>query len=452
MRKADQVARALSAEQGGAQPFPFGSFDALRQNFLARARHSSLVRRQLERSSMTAEEAVSAPERWLELSPVTKADMLADQELDPPYGARRCASSAELGLVVESSGSTGKGREVHYLTHRDTAHTAAAWARYLAAMGVTPWDVVALCFPIGMAGGGIRHMLAYSELGATVLRIGGLSSERKIEAMRHYGASTLVATPAYVDHLGIVAEELGFKPSQLGIRRIVVATQSVSVEWVRSTEEVWGARLYEWYGTSAGIAAFACERGMSDGSVHGTLHWNPEIAVQEVVDPATGRHVEDGERGEMVGTPLINEAEPLFRIATGDEVRFHAPGSCACGSSWPGIESGTVRRLDTMFKVKGVNLWPATVDALVLACDEVLDYRARIWQDERGRERLALQLLAPAAGAAEELVEPLAAQLHEDSGLSFEVTVVGEREAWSQEIAGEAGKATRWIDDRAAGA
>jgi len=440
------VATALS---DGAVEFPFGSWDVLRRNFLGHARSSSLVRRQLERSSLRAEEAISSPERWLELSPVTKADMLFDQELDPPYGARNRLSSAELGLVVESSGSTGKGREVHYLSRRDTGRTAAAWARYLAGMGVTPWDVVAICFPIGMAGGGIRHMLAYSELGATVLRIGGLSSERKIEALRHYRASTLVATPAYVDHLGVVATEAGFEPSQLDIRRIVVATQSVSIEWIRSTEELWRARLYEWYGTSAGIAAFACERGMSDGGSRGTLHWNPDIAVQEVVDPASGRHVGDGERGEMVGTSLINEAEPLFRIATGDEVLFRAPGSCACGSGWPGIESGTVRRLDAAYKVKGVSLSPAMVDALVLAREEVLDYRARIWQDERGREHLALELLAPGASAG--LAEPLAARLREDSGLSFEVVVVEAREGWSQQTAGEAGKARRWIDERAGG-
>jgi phenylacetate-CoA ligase len=437
-----------SPEADGAQLFPFGSWGALQANFCARGHRSSFVRAQLERSSLTLQEAVASPERWLSLAPIGKAEMIADQRLDPPYGARNSVSSAELGLVVESSGSTGKGHEVHYLSRRDTDRTAAAWARYLAGMGVTPWDVVAICFPIGMAGGGIRHMLAYAELGATVLRVGGLSSERKVEALRHYRASTLVATPAYVDHLGVVARESGFEPGRLGIRRIVVATQSVSTQWVRSTEELWGARLYEWYGTSAGIAAFACERGMLDGQTRGTLHWNPEISVQEIVDPASGRHVADGERGEMVGTPLINEAEPLFRIATGDEVRFRAPGSCACGSHWPGIESGTVRRLDTMFKVKGVNLWPSSIDAVVLSRDEVLDYRARIWQDERGRERLGLELLT-AVGPANTLVEPLAARLREESGLSFEIAVTDEREAWSQETAGEAGKAKRWVDERA---
>jgi phenylacetate-CoA ligase len=426
---------------------PFGDWYALRANFLALAPRSPLVGRQVERSCATAEEVVASPESWRSLSPITKAALIEDQQLDPPYGNRRCVPVAEVGLVVESSGSTGKGREVHYVSRRDAARTAAAWARYLTGMGVTSEDVVALCFPIGMAGGGVRHMLAYSEVGAIVLRVGGLSSERKIDAIQHYRASTLVATPAYVDRLGVVAEEMGVRPSALGIRRIIVATQSVSVEWVSSTEELWAARLYEWYGTSAGIVAFACRRGMSDGRGRGTLHWDPELATQEVVDPRTGLHVEDGERGEIIGTPLINEAEPLYRIATGDEVRFRAPRSCDCNSSWPGIESGTVRRLDVTFKVKGVNLSPATVDAVVLAHTEILDYRARIWQDGSKRERLALELLAH-AGAPGELAGPVAARLREDTGLSFEVTVLHERAAWSQETAGEAAKAKRWVDER----
>jgi len=437
----------IGARYNCGDQFPFGDWHALRRNFLSLAERSPLVRRQLERSSVTADELTASPESWRSLRPTTKAELIEDQQLAPPYGTRRCVPVAELGLVVESSGSTGKGREVHYASRRDAARTAVAWARYLEGIGVTAENAVALCFPIGMAGGGVRHMLAYSEVGAIVLRVGALSSQRKIEAIQHYRTDTLVATPAYVDRLGVVAEEVGVSPRDLGIRRIVVATQSVSVEWVNSTQELWGARLHEWYGTSAGIVAFACHRGMADGGEHGTLHWDPELAAQEVVDPKTGHYVEDGERGEMIGTPLINEAEPLFRIATGDEVQFRAPGSCACNSPWPGIESGTVRRLDLTFKVKGVNLSPAAVDAVVLAQNQILDYRARIWQDASKRERLTLELLAR-AGASDQLAGPVAGRLREDTGLSFEVTVLDERSAWSQTTAGEAAKAKRWVDER----
>src|ERR671938_606042 len=94
------VARESGARQDGGRDFPFGDFGLLGRGFVAHSRHSRLVQSQLERSSMTAEQAVRSPEHWLGLSPLTKADMLADQELDPPYGTRRRVTPAELGLVV----------------------------------------------------------------------------------------------------------------------------------------------------------------------------------------------------------------------------------------------------------------------------------------------------------------------------------------------------------------
>jgi phenylacetate-CoA ligase len=431
--------------------FPFGDWDRLCANFLAAAQHSRFVQEQLERSGLMPEDAVRDHDSWRRLRPVSKQDLIADQERAPPYGLRRCLPERDISLVVESSGSTGKGQEVHYLSRADLERSSDQWAAYLRGLGVGPDDVVALTFPIGMAGGGVRHWYAYVEAGARVLRVGGLSSERKLDAIRYYGATTLVATPAYVDRLGSLCSERGVDPRDLPLRRILVATQSLTTDWLFETERLWGARLYEWYGTSAGVAAFCCERGMVDAERRrGTLHWNPAVAVQEVVDPATGEHVADGERGEMVATPLINAAEPVFRISTRDEVSFRAPGACPCGSPWPGIESGTVRRLDAMFKIKGINVWPAHVEASLLELPDVLDYRVRIWQDEAKRERVRLELLAR-PGVGEGLDDRVAAVLRRETGIAFEVAarVGGPNPTdWSQATGGEAGKARRWVDER----
>jgi phenylacetate-CoA ligase len=428
--------------------FAFGDWDLLRANFLDAARRSPFVQEQLDRSGLSPDDAVRDHDSWRRLRPIEKQDLIADQERAPPFGLRRCLPEHDVSLVVESSGSTGKGQEVHYLSRADLERSTEQWARYLRGMGVGADDVVALTFPIGMAGGGVRHWYAYVDAGARVLRIGGLSSERKLAAMRYFGATTLVATPAYVDRLGPICGESGVGPRDLGLQRIVVATQSLTTDWVRETERLWGATLYEWYGTSAGVAAFCCERGMVDADGRrGTLHWNPAVAVQEVVDPQTGEHVADGERGEMVATPLINTAEPVFRIKTGDEVRFRAPGSCPCGSPRPGIESGTVRRLDAMFKIKGINVWPAHVEASVLELPDVLDYRVRIWQDDAKRERVRLELLAR-PGVGEGLDDRVAALLRRETGISFEVAARPDRADWSQATGGEAGKARRWVDER----
>jgi phenylacetate-CoA ligase len=428
--------------------FAFGDWDRLRENFLQAAGRSPFVRDQLERSALRAGDAVADPGSWARLRATEKRDLIADQERAPPFGLRRCVPEREISLVVESSGSTGQGQEVHYLSRDDLRRSSEQWAAYLSAMGVGGDDVVALTFPIGMAGGGVRHWYAYVEAGARVLRIGGLSSERKLEAIRYYGASTLVATPAYVDRLGSLCAERGLEPRELALERIMVATQSLTTDWVREAEELWGAKLYEWYGTSAGIAAFCCDRGMVDGDGRrGTLHWNPQVAVQEIVDPRTGEHVGDGERGEMIGTPLLNTAEPAFRIRTGDEVGFRAPGACGCGSPWPGIESGTVRRLDAMFKIKGINVWPAHVEASLQELPDVLDYRVRIWQDEAKRERVRLELLAR-PGIGDDLDRRVAEVLRRETGIAFEVAARPDRSGWTQETRGEASKARRWVDER----
>src|SRR3712207_5151604 len=179
-------------------PFPFGDWDRLRANFLDAAQRSRFVQEQLDRSGLAPQEAVRDHRAWRRLRPIEKPDLIADQERAPPFGLRRCRPERDISLVVESSGSTGKGQEVHYLSRDDLHRSTEQWAAYLRGMRVGADDVIALTFPIGMAGGGVRHWYAYVEAGARVLRIGGLSSERKLGAIRYYGATTLVATPAYV--------------------------------------------------------------------------------------------------------------------------------------------------------------------------------------------------------------------------------------------------------------
>lgn len=424
----------------------FGDWEAVAQMLAKTARRSDFVRRQLKRSGITLGEATNSPDGFRQLMPLRKEDFLEDQHAAPPFGTRLVVPVAELSLIVESSGSSGRGRETHYLTRADVDRLAALWADHLAALGISNEDIVALTFPIGMAGGGVKHAAAYASLGAKVLRVSNLSTAQKIDAMRYYGATALVATPAYVDRLAVAAGDVSVPLTDLGIRRIIVATQSVSTDWVRRTEEVWGARVFEWYGTSAGLVAFTCSRGMVDAGGRGTLHWPGGSALVEVVDPKTGDLVQDGERGEIVGTAIINTAEPFFRYATGDEARFMAAGSCACGSPLAGIESGTIRRLDQMFKIKGINVWPGNVEALLFQLDVVQDYRVHLGYDSARRELVSLDVLAPAGDDA--LAGEIGRRLHERIGIHFAVAVTRQPSDWSHTTAGEAAKARRWLDER----
>ena len=221
------------------------------------------------------------------------------------------------------------GKETHCISRDDYAETVRRWGVSLRRMGIGAKDIVAMTFPVGMSGGGVKHVDAYGGVGAKVLRIANLSTRAKIDAMHYYGATVLIATPFYIDRLSAVASDAGIDLRSLKVRKIVVATQSVTRDWVRSTEEKWDAKLYEWYGTSAGLIAFTCEHGMltNDGN-RGTLHWDPEFELNEVLGVDTGAWVRDGERGELVGDSLVCASDPLFRIQTRDEVMFGHPDPC----------------------------------------------------------------------------------------------------------------------------
>jgi phenylacetate-CoA ligase len=407
------------------------------------------VQRQLARSRTTVERVASNPGAWAELAFVTKDDLLEDQRLAPPFGMRCAKPIEEIGVVVESSGTTAIGKEVHYISHQDYKEIMRNWSISLRRMGFGASDIVAMTFPVNMSGGGVKHVDAYLSVGAKVLRLANLSTRAKLDAIAYYGATALVATPYYVNRLAAVASEAGIDVAKLKVHRIIVATQSVTIDWVQSTERRWGAKLYEWYGTSAGLIAFSCEHGMVDEfSQRGTLHWDPDFELIEILDIGTGRWVSGEGRGELVGTPFCSTAEPLFRIRTRDEVKFRAPGTCRCGTKWPGIESGTVRRLDSMLKVKGVDVSPAHVEACLFALETVRDYRARVTLDGQGREAIRIDVLVRPGGSHYRLGKDFADYLRQQTSLGFEVFVTEDPSEWLHMTTGEAAKPRRWVDER----
>jgi len=151
------------------------------------------------------------------------------------------------------------------------------------------------------------------------------------------------------------------------------------------------------------------------------LHFPPESGYYEVIDPESGVPVGHGETGELVITPFGADASPLVRYATGDRVRWMAPGSCPCGRPLAGIAAGEVERYDDMMKIRGVNVWPASFDRAVFALGAVSDYRGTIWVDDEGSERIEIR--AEGSGEPGALAEAVSASIHRVTGLRVDVKI-----------------------------
>ena len=349
--------------------------------------------------------------------PVTRKDaIVADCAAHPPYGSRTVVEAPNIRMVVQTSGTSGLGTEVYALDAADLDAIVRTEAVGFIWAGIGPGTTVLLTLPIGMSAAGRWYSAALSFIGANVLSAGPYPTERKVDLIRQFGAEVLIGTPTYVQRLAVVCEDAGVRPSDTSIQTMIVAGQPFSHSWARSIQQRWGATLYEQYGCTERAIAWACPGGVVGDDGLRVLHFPPESGYYEVIDPATAEAVEHGQLGELVVTPFGTEASPLVRYATGDRVRWMAPGSCPCRRPLAGIAAGEVERYDDMMKIKGVNVWPATFDRAIFAVDGVTDYRGTVRSLADGGEQISIR--AEASGDPTEMSEAISASIRRLTGLS----------------------------------
>jgi phenylacetate-CoA ligase len=384
---------------------------------------------------------------------VRKDQVLRDAASQPPYGRRLQVSEHEIAQVVESSGTSGLGREVQALSSKDLDMIRHAKTFQFFWPGVRQGTVVGLNLPITMSAGGLWSLEALRGMGASVLRLGSMRVEDRLDYMKRYSVELIQVSTSYLMRLAVTAETLGYDVQKdfPRLRGIYVTGGGWSVEWARGVAGHWNARLFESYSSSQRIFAYTCEWGMLQGGHRGIIHFLPQLALAEVIDPATGEHVLDGEEGEIVITPFRMHAHPLIRYATGDRVRFRSGRTCPCGRQFDGIEAGSVTRFDDMMKIKGVNVWPATIDAMI-SRREVAEYRGDLSVDERGREvaSIHLEFLDDVDGdTRQRLMADLMNRIHQEVRLHF---VVDEWQGPSliEDMSGfrDGSKIRRWNDHR----
>lgn len=296
----------------------------------------------------------------------SKADIQADRAENPPFGTNLTRAIHQYTRFCQTSG-TSTGQPMAWLdTPESWEAMLKCWQRVFEAAGlVKGCDRIFFAFSFGPF---LGFWTAYEAAAKDYLVIpaGGLSSQARLEAMARYGATVLCCTPTYALRLGeLIGESSGVQRMNLRINKIIVAGETGgSVPEVRSRlEKLWESRVFDHHGmTEVGPVSYEAE------DMPRQLIVLEDAYLAEVVDPKTGKEVADGECGELILSTLDRTACPLLRYRTGDWVKKKLHRGRLI------LDGGILSRLDDMVVVRGVNIYPSAVDAVVRQFPEVIEF------------------------------------------------------------------------------
>jgi phenylacetate-CoA ligase len=320
----------------------------------------------------------------------TKAELVADQSAHPPFGTNLTYPLERYVRVHQTSGTSGA--PLRWLeTQASWEWWARCWGFVLAGAGVRHDDRVFFPFSFGLFIGFWAGFEGARALGALAIPGGGQDSPTRLASIESLGATVLVCTPSYALHLLQVARERGIDATRLPVRTTVHAGEpGAGIPAVRARiEEGWGARAFDHAGmTEVGAYGYECQ-------AQAGLHVNESEFIAEVIDPVTGVASREG---ELVLTNLGRLGSPLIRYRTGDRVRL-AEEPCACGRTFARLEGGILGRLDDMLIVRGVNVFPSAIEAIVRRFP-VDEFRIEVFREgELDEVRLLLEVEGGEGGA-----------------------------------------------------
>ncbi|WP_049921300.1 phenylacetate--CoA ligase PaaK [Halopiger djelfimassiliensis] len=301
--------------------------------------------------------------------------------------------------VHASSGTTGNPKIVAY-TRSDLDRWNEVMARSMAAAGIERGETFQNAYAYGLFTGGLGFHGGAEELGATVIPASSGNTRRQVELARDLESDSLGCTPSYAIYFAETAAEMGVDPRALSISTVLFGAEPCTEPMREEIESRLDATGIENYGLSELIGpgvAVECREAQSG------LHVWEDHFYPEVIDPETGEPLPAGEEGELVLTSLSKEALPVLRYRTGDLTTL-TYDECECGRTMVRMD-GVTGRTDDLLIVRGVNLYPSQIEAVVLEFDAVAPYyRIDLYrEDALDRFELTIELEAGFDGDADRL-------------------------------------------------
>jgi len=295
----------------------------------------------------------------------SKYDLMASVEAHPPlgdfHGLDSHAADQRPPLIFQTtSGTTGrpqpllfgpKSREIQNLL----------LARFYALQGITGRDIIHSVYGHGMVNGGhyVREAILHWT-GAQLLSAGtGVETRtaQQVSLIKDFGATVIVGFGDYIKRLSDVAREMGLEPGRdLPIRTI---SGHIGAESAEAMSAAWGgAEVFDWYGVGD-TGAIA-----GQGPDHAGMYVQEDAQYIELLDNTTGKPVSHGDSGDIVCTCLFkDDVFPIIRFNTHDVSAFRTDTS-PLGLTLNRLV-GFLGRSDNMVKLRGINIYPTGIGAIL---------------------------------------------------------------------------------------
>ncbi|HEY7342316.1 MAG TPA: AMP-binding protein [Ktedonobacterales bacterium] len=311
---------------------------------------------------------------------MTRDEWMATQAEQPLFGALPTTSQDNAIRYHLTSGTSGSVPIRVLDGMKDWEWIAEMWSYGFWGFGVRPEDVVYFAFGYGSFIGFWGAHYCCEKLGSLVIPGGAQTTEARVKQIVEMGVTTVCSTPTYALRLWQQAQEMGIDLTQSAVNKVILSGEpSGSIPAVkRQLAEAWGAKV----GDTAGMTELGTIMIFECSHQPGGTHIIEDHFIEEVVNPETGEPTPYGELGERVVTSFGRGFIPVLRYRTKDMVLKVPYSTCDCGRTGDIYQGGIRGRWDDMKLIRGTNVYPRAVEALIREHDAIDEFQIYIWRND----------------------------------------------------------------------
>ncbi len=319
---------------------------------------------------------------------MTRDEWMQAQLEQPPYGPLLAAPQDAAIRYHLTSGTTGRIPLQVLDSMKDWEWIAEMWCYGFWGFGVRPHDVIFFAFSYGTFVGFWGAHYASEKIGCLVLPGGNMTTEARVKQILAMKATVVCSTPTYALRMAQEARTMGVDLAGGSVKRLILSGEPAGSipATKRLIESEWGAKAADTAGmTEVGtIMIFECERQP------GGTHIIEDHFIEEVVNPETGEPVGYGELGERLITSFGRGFIPVLRYRTRDLVVRVPANSCSCGRTFDIYDGGIRGRVDDMKLVRGTNVYPRAVEAIVREYKEIDEFRIHLYTADGRQDEIEI--------------------------------------------------------------